>query len=354
MKRIKRKPERFETLDIYRSLSRQEGYNLQSRESDDKFIDRLSLEFKAAKNSSSTIYGLHAQSMFEQVITSLERTSVVKSEDSGEIYSKNLGIRAPDFRLVLDNGQELFVEVKNFYSADPLKPFDLPKNILEELREYAKLFKKELKVAIYWASWNIWTLIPEALFKLDGDRCVIALTDAMMYNEMFLLGDQMIGTVPPLIFKIITDSQASRTIMEDESVKFTIGGVELYSGKKVIQDKLEQKIAFALMLYGDWLSDDPIAEINNNNLISISFVAQPPESTPNQGFEMIGRLSGMISRQFINLSAPQGNIESLSAKTDSSFLGILIPQDYKGRQLPIWRFTQQPKQDKQNRNNDNC
>jgi hypothetical protein len=66
------------------------------------------------------------------------------------------------------------------------------------------------------------------------------------------------------------------------------------------------------------------------------------ESTENQAFEMLGFLSTMISRRFTELTAPSHNIERLIPDGDPDSLGVLIPFDYKGKQMPLWRFVIKP------------
>jgi hypothetical protein len=42
----------------------------------------------------------------------------------------------------------------------PRRPFELDDAYIEGLVAYSKATGSNLQVAIYWAQWNIWTLIP--------------------------------------------------------------------------------------------------------------------------------------------------------------------------------------------------
>lgn len=343
MKRVPRKPEKFEAIEIYKSLSRKEGYKLSSDEHTSRFIDRLSLEFKAAKSNPALVHGTRVQAMFEYIVVSLDNVKMLKSEDSGSIHSKGEDIAIPDFRIVDEKGNEFLVEVKNFHQTDPTKPYTLNKEYVDKLTRYSEICKLESKLAIYWSKWNIWTLVPLDKLTLDNAKYLLTLGDACMFNEMYILGDASIGTVPPLSLRLVTDKNKPRNVQEDGKVSFVIGEVEFLCGDNVIKDDNERTIAFSLMMFGNWEIRDPVAEIENNNLVSITYEAVPLERTPEQGFEMTGELSSMISRQFKWLTAPDGKVEMLWAGPDESFLGKLIPKAYKGKDLPIWRFIIHPK-----------
>jgi hypothetical protein len=45
-----------------------------------------------------------------------------------------------------------------------------------------------------------------------------------------------------------------------------------------------------------------------------------------------------LARQYNELTAPGGHIDFLSPERQPEQLGILIPLDYEGKALPLWRF----------------
>lgn len=345
MKRVPRKPEKFETIEIYKSLSRKEGYKLSSDEHTNQFIERLNLEFKIAKSNPALVHGMRVQAMFEHIVVSLDNAKMIKSEDSGSIHAKGKDIAIPDFRIVDENGIGFIIEVKNFHQSDQMQPYTMNKDYVDKLIRYAKICKLELKFAIYWSKWNIWTLVPLDKLTLDNAKYLLTPEDAFAFNEMYIVGDVSIGTIPPLSFRIIADKDKPRNVQEDGKTSFVISETQLLCGGNVIRDDKEKTIAFSIMMFGKWETRDPVAEIDNNNLVSFTYEAVPLERTPEQSFEMAGVLSSMISRQFKWLTAPEGKIEMLGAEPDESFLGKLIPKGYKGKDLPIWQFTILPKND---------
>src|SRR2546427_8329886 len=159
---------------------------------------------------------------------------------------------------------------------------------------------------------------------------------------MAMLGDLMVGTKPPLAFRVIADPSKARSVDESGQVAFTIGMVELYCNGQRIEDHFEQQLAFYFMLYSDWIDSKPRAEIVDNKLAYIEYLTQPREQTRDQGFESLGFLSDMISRHYNDLTASEGEVVRLSPSTDPGTLGVLIPDGYEGKQLPLWRFTLRP------------
>lgn len=343
MKRLKRDPAKFETLALFGLLARDEGYSFKDEENGRKFINDLETEFFKAKNTSTIPHGLRTQAMFECLVASLGKCAVLKQEDSGEICATDTSLKAPDLRLLLDDGQEFFVEVKNYYPSDPMASYSFKPRYLNGLRRYAKLFNHDLKIAIYWAKWNIWTLVPEAKIQNEGVSFSISMDEAMMANEMSILGDYMVGTKTPLGIKLFADTNKSRFVGDDGKVHFTIGKVELYCGGTRIDNSFEKKLAYYLMLFGNWPLNGPIYESEVNKPVAIEYRFQPPETTPKQGFEIVGALSNMFSSYYNMITAPEGEVERISPKQTPTSMGIIIPRDYKGKCLPLWRFVIKPK-----------
>ena len=334
-------PKPGQSIDLFRLLSQEDDYQLSDAESTSKFIAKLEEEFEKAKSSPIRLHGFRIQAMFEYVAASLGNCTIIKTEDSGSLHTKNQDIRVPDFRILLNDGKDFLVEVKNFYQRTPFQKFYVKKRYLDELSHYASLFKVEIRLAVYWSKWNLWTLISFDNIQCEGDKCYLTLEEALKHNEMALLGDSIIATIPPLKFRVLTDPTHPRAVSENGEVIFQIGGVELYCKSNLLTVPREQSIALFLMLYGEWPSGDIEANIENSELISIDFVCEPLELIPDQDFQMIGNMSSMISNRFNSLTAPEGTIEKLSPITDISNLGIDIPADYKGEHLPIWRVIMQ-------------
>ena len=340
MKLLRRNPAKFETMDLFRALSRDQGYKLTDADSSERFVQKLSEEFSKARGNPIVLHGLRTQAMFEYVAASLGKCVAVKSEDAGSIHVEDTEVEIPDLRILLHDGQELFAEVKNFYQKDPSDGYEAKRDYLHRLRRYSALFKRDTKLAIYWVRWNIWTMTPIDVMQCENNKCTLSLEEAMKHNQMSVLGDYMVGTVPPLRSRVITDPTRPRHVDEDGQVVFAIGGIELHCGDTRITKPLEHRIALFLMMYGDWPGEEGETEIRDDELIAFEFVVEPIRLDVQQGFQLIGSMSGMISRRFDSLTSGEGTIERLSPSTDSSNLGITIPEDYEGQALPLWRFHQ--------------
>lgn len=339
MKRIERYPEKFEVIDIFENMARKKGFKLSESESNIDFIAALTKSFHESKDNPIIIHGRRIESMFEYLAASLGKSILIKREDSGEICSLDPDIIPPDFRILLDDGTDIFIEVKNCHKTDINYRFPLKLSYATAIESYAKLFRREVYIAIFWSRWRKWTLLRLGSFTIKKERLSISFLEAFKHNEMALLGDIMVATIPPLAMRIITDPTKPRRVDESGSVGFTIGGIELYCGGAKIDEKFEQKLALYFMLYSNWIDSESEAKVQDGDLVYFDFITKPEEPVPGQQFQILGFLSEMISRNFNNLTASDAGIDRLSPLTDPDALGILIPQGYKGKQLPLWRFT---------------
>jgi len=118
-------------------MARKKGLKLSEPESHNNFITTLTKSFHESKDNPIIIHGRRIESMFEYLAASLGKSVLIKREDSGEICSLDPRIRPPDFRIVLDDGTNIFVEVKNCYKKDPNYRFPLK-------RSYATAIESEV------------------------------------------------------------------------------------------------------------------------------------------------------------------------------------------------------------------
>lgn len=343
MKRIPRDPEKFDTINLFDSMGRIHNLTLNNEESERIFIDSVRTSLRENKEIPILIYGGRVERMFGFVAASLGKCRIITQEDNGEIYSVKNDIIAPYYHILLENGEDLFIEVKNCNHIKPSKAFSLRLTYINKILNYAKAFHKDVKLATYWSKWNVWTLIPLDKMKKTEKRYEITFASAFKVNEMEMFGDYMIGTTPPLTFHLVTDPEKPRKIAENGQVNFTIGKVELYCGQKRIEDKKEIQIAFYMMMYGKWPTKEPRPIIKNGELIAVEYVCEPEEKVDGQGFDIIGSLSGMISHRYDELTAPEGKVSRLSPSLEPGILGIDIEEEYVGEHLPLWRFIQKPR-----------
>jgi len=343
MKRINRNPEKFEIIDLFDAIGRAWNFTLDDKSSEQQFLENISKTLSRNKNNPVLIHGLRVESMLEYVAASLGKCILIKQEDSGEVCSAYPNMRVPDYRIVLEDNEQYLVEIKNCHKVKPSSRYTFKKSYIISLTDYAHIFGLYLKIAIYWSRWNIWTLIPVEKLRNDGDHYSISMVEALKLNEMFILGDVQVGTTPPLLLRLLVDLNKYHSVNDDGQAQFTIGNVEIFCNETFIEDKFERNLAFYLMLYGDWPSSNPVANIEANELISIDIEVMPHEPTPEQGFEIIGSLSSMISCRYNDLTTSKGGVNRLSPRAEPGSLGVLIPSEYKGKYLPLWRFVIQPK-----------
>jgi len=342
MKRIPRDPIRFDALDLFAFHGLEEQISLRSAEAADGFIFRMRTSIKGSLENEALLYGLRAERMFEALVVSLGRVSLIKQEDAGEIFASDDSLKVPDFRVIIPDGSQLLVEVKNYYQpGEALKPFHIGEDYLRSLLQYSELMRCNLKLAIYWARWNIWTLVSPATFPKEGGRTVLAFEDAMFANEMATLGDMGVGTRFPLRLRMVADRTKPRSIDPENLARFTIGSVELYCGGQQILEPLERRIATYLMFYGKWYYEGPFAEIVQGELEAIEHRWNPGEDH-GQGFEIAGSLSSMFSSMYIQATMDEELVGQVRMSFTPDLLGRLIPEGYKGKALPLWMFIQKP------------
>lgn len=346
MKKVPRNPLIFDTIELYTAFGRESEHTFRSKEGDENFIAKVSEALHSLRDNPIILHGTRAQSMFEFITVSLENVKLIKVEDSGSIFSKDVEVRPADFRVILESDETILVEVKNFSQKKPDELFQLSEKYFNQIFEYAKLQKLPLKFAIYWHKMNVWTLIDSKHLASVNGKKSISFRDAVVINEMSILGDLMIGTIPPLEMRIIPDPNKPRTIDKHGKCYFIIGDLQLFSGGERIYEKEEKSLALSFMLLSNWVIDDAIAEVDGNQLLYFTFTAKPEyEDDSGQPFEMLGYLSSMISRQFQLITTSKGEIKKIAPTAVSTQLGTQIQPDYRGKALHLWRFILKPNPD---------
>jgi hypothetical protein len=171
---------------------------------------------------------------------------------------------------------------------------------------------------------------------------MITLLQAFPRNRMGLLGDQLVGTVPPLSLRMVGSPEDDQATGEVDQYRFIPRAVELYCGDRRIEDPAEQRIAWFLMMNGSWEVTERPAQMDGPRVAAVTFVVGPTErANPYEDFELIGRLSDMISSQFDEATVADGGIVNIAPGAEPEVFGVVIPPDYKGSALRLWRFEQQ-------------
>jgi hypothetical protein len=307
----------------------------------EKVITKTADRLRQLRNSDIMVHGRRAETMFGFLAASLRNCRVVKREDSGDaLFAPKVEPLIPDYRLLLTSGIQLLVEVKNCHSRRhevSVRTVDL-----DRLKTYADLFSTELRVAIYWSKWRLWTLVRPEAFIAKKTRSILPLTEALRYNSMADLGDATLATTPPITFRVRADPTHPRKIEEVGKVAFTIGSVQLFAGRTEVTDKNERSLLFYLMMYGSWIEIESEAEVRNGELEWVDFVVQPQgeeedEDDP-QPFRTIGSLSTMIANRYNELTTSGSEIQRLSPPVSPHALSRALPGKVEELTLPLWVF----------------
>jgi hypothetical protein len=286
-------------------------------------------------------YGIRVENMFAYVAGALGKCTLIKQEDgSGLCLTENQNIKIPDFKIILKTNEMFFVEVKNCAKEKIV----FTKNYIELLDKYANLHGNLLKIAIYWSNIKIWTLISPSWFIFFNQRCEITFDHALAMSEMTKLNDRMIGTKAPLKLRLVANKEKTSEIGEDGQCMFTISDTQLYCSNNLILDKIEKDIAFQLIMSGKW-QEEYSAHIEENKICYMDYKYTPVEINHEQGFNLIAYLSSIISGRYDSTTILNGQVERLSPHQEPEQFEIFIPENYKGKVLPLWQFFIQPNYD---------
>ncbi len=181
-------------FDLLREVSRfgvSQGLSLNDPGMPSAFGLHVDDSMKRALSDPILLQGLRAEAMFENLVTSLGEVVMIKSEDTGPLQTA-LPMQAPDFRIVLKDGSNWLVEVKNVYVKNAFRQRRriLTRDYRRALTNYAQATGGTLKLAVFWARWAIWTLVdPEQLAPGDQELTLDMMT-AVKVNELAAIGDQ--------------------------------------------------------------------------------------------------------------------------------------------------------------------
>ena len=343
LKRQERCPEKFDVLDLFDSIGRSRKFVIGDANDERAFAETISKSL-SANRTPTMIYGRRVEAMFAYMAASLGKCRLIKKEDSGDLFAEE-NVEIPDYRLVLNNGKQMLLEVKNYYQNNSFKAFSLKASYIDGLVCYADLMMIDIYIAIYWSKWSLWTLVKPTDFKRNGTKAEIKLTTALERNQMVAIGDYTIGTTPPLEIRLFTDKQKPHRIDDNGMAEFVVGSVDLLCNGTLITAESEKRIALALMLYGNWNENSTAVPAPNaeKDIDYIEFSYTPLEHDYKQKFSTMDSLSTIISRQYIQLTTSDGKVERLTPNIAPGALGFVIPESYKGTALPLWRFHIEPK-----------
>ncbi|MEQ5217662.1 hypothetical protein [Morganella morganii] len=345
MKRIHRNPEKYSPLEVFSEFSRSQGYKLCVQEDFDAFMTKFGELLKASQNNEMLIHGKRVEALFGNLAAGLGGCKFIKSEDAGEGFTADADIQPPDYKLILNDGTHIFVEVKNCNQNSPKSSVFLHKDNIDKIERYSKLHGIPVYYAIYYRCINRWTMLPKSAFIEHKRKYATNLIHSIANNTMSMLGDLMIGTKPDLVFELIADKNKDVSIDDNNQVKFIIGDAKIYCNGHEVDDRYEKNIAFYFMRFGDWDCGEAEAVLDDNKeLYSVRYTFRPidPENTERNGFNIIGNLSSMITTAFNELTVNEQQVTSIDTMLGPRAISITIPDGYKGKNLPLWFMSQEP------------
>lgn len=344
MKRMARDPEKFGVLELFAAVARKKNLRLDSDEDFRKFADLALASLVSSQNSGTIIHGKRAEAMFAYIAGALGKCALIKVEDAGDMFVKGLPMQAPDYRLVLDDGSIILVEVKNFNPKDILEPFILTQKYYEKIQRYAATQRIPLKIAIYFPSLGFWCLVSPSAFKKTRAGLEITVTKALANNEMSTLGDIMIATLPRLRLEMMADVDEANEIDAEGKAIIIFRSGKIFCEETELHNEIDQRIAFYLMRFGRWKQKSwPV--VRDNKLFGIVFTSSTDDTFEGQPFAGIGDLSSMIASAYSEYTVAEGKPFALDVAQDPEDFGLTIPHDFRSQQLPLWRFVLQPNPD---------
>ena len=287
------------------------------------------------------LHGQRTEAMFEALVVSLGEVKLIKLEDGGRVFSSEK-MQAPDFRIVLKDGTNWLVEVKNVYERNAFRQRRrlLARDYRKLLDRYAAATGGTLKLAVFWARWSIWTLVDPEKLAPDGGDLTIDMMDALKVSELASLGDESLGMRAPLLLRLTMDHERTSPVAPDGSVYLTVGKAQIFSDGFELSDRSDQQIAWTVMQYGDWETGEPRAVIEGDRLIALEFECAPPQLS-DQGFETVGFLSRMFARFYAEQTMKNGEVVRIAAPVQPEWFGALRQKGGDGR-MPLWRFIVKP------------
>jgi hypothetical protein len=164
----------------------------------DRFFADTGPRLKKALEDKALMHGARTESLFEALVTSLGQFRLLKREDVGQVRATD-NLRAPDFRVVLQDGTQWLIEVKNARSEEPFKQeLRLSARYVASISSYCDAVGAPLRLAVYWSLWKVWTVVSPDRFRLPSGGLVVSMDEALLADELGRLGDFIIMTKPPL------------------------------------------------------------------------------------------------------------------------------------------------------------
>jgi len=338
---------KLENLLALEALAKSHDLSLNKPEDHTNLLKIIERRFESFANPGIELFGLRTQLMFAFIVNSLRSTIAINEEDSGLFFSVHEDISRPDFRIKTAD-REFLVEVKNLNQKNYAEPFVIAKDYLDKKRKYAEMFGLPLFFAVYWSRMKAWTLLSEETFSGTDEKFELPFPMAIMKNQMNVLGDAMLGLIPPIGLRLYFDQDRTSEIDDDGNSNVVVEAAKMFSGTTELKDQKSGEVLWHLLQYGDWSEYSQPAKIKENKLVEMMFESHPLErANPDQDFEIIGALSSILSRQYNDLTTENNTNELISVTPSHALynLGGAVNEVMKIGELKVWKFILRPSPD---------
>jgi hypothetical protein len=338
VKKAKRNPLRFDALHVFAAWAHSNDVTMTAPDAVDRFADFLRVSLQESMKENQLLFGNRTEAMFEAVVANMGAVLLVKSEDGGNIFAAaDQEVRVPDVRIVLSDGRNVLVEVKNHHRADPLAPFSMRTADLDKLRRYAELTRAEFRMAIYWTGWGMWTLVSPARFKQAGNRSVIEFGQAIAGNDMGALGDIMIGCRSPAIVQQFVLKRSDGAIALDHERS------KVFTGGREVTDPFQQQIVRFMIFYsGAHFIPLKREEHDDHRVVEVGVMQLDEDGTPmpsEAGCSITSTLSGLLSRHWLRLTSDwDGYLATLHPQSGTWDDQILTASNEKEQMFALARI----------------
>jgi hypothetical protein len=307
LKKVQRSPEKCDALSVFAAWAQRNRVAITQADAVQLFAESLQTSLKESLDSDTMLFGGRTQAMFEAVVANLGAVHLVKTEDNGDLYTTGQDIKIPDTRIVLSDGRNLLVEVKNNHQ-DPTKPFRVPLRSVEQWERYAQLVKADLRIAIYWSRAAVWSLVPLDAFSKQGKWSTIDVGTAFTRNDMGALGDLMIGCAFPIVWQ-------SYIVKYDGRIHFDEAQTRIFAGSREIYGLPQKQLLRFMVVFGGWTMSEPkVLEESDTHRI-VECVSTPDEENSSG---LNGYVSSMLSRYWLQLTSTlDGDLATLLPSRDA-------------------------------------
>jgi hypothetical protein len=328
-------PKAFDLLASLAAFAQQNRITLNDPTLIDRFMADARPKLEAALSDVALIHGSRTERLFEATVLSLGRFKMLKTEDIGRVHGTTKS-RAPDFRVVLDDGEQWLIEVKNVRSVKPFKQKTrMSAPYFASLQSYADMVGTPLRLAIFWSLWNIWTVVSPDRFRRPNGSLHVTVQEAVMASEFGKLGEVIIITRPPLRLVLDADTKMPSSLSAEGLGQFIVGAARIFSGDTELTDPRDRRLAQILFLFGEWRTEGPFARMDGEQIGGIEFVARPEEPS-DQGFDGIGWGSRIFSRFYAEQTVDGDQVIQLNGDAAPEWFAPLADWDFKKSKLPLW------------------